>query len=373
MVVVHDLDLVRAHFPETLLLARRPVAWGPTAETLKPENLLQGPPLRGGLARRRAVVRDRTSMRPCARPRHSDHAHDHHSPGWRDALRLSDRALRRIRLHAARAGRLADAVAGACPVGVFLMLRRMSLAGDAMAHAILPGAAAGFLLYGLEIVPMTIGGLIAGVIVALGAGAVSRFTIQKEDASMAAFYLISLALGVLIVSLRGSSVDLMHVLFGTVLALNDEALTLIAAIAGIDAAAARDLLAGAGRRMPRSAVPALGQPARHAGAFHLPRPRRAQSRRRLPGARHAAVGRPDDAARRRRPLLDQPGRADVRAGAWPSASPPASPACCCPTTPPCPPARRSSCRPASSISPRSCSAPRGVLRARVRHHRHRTA
>ncbi len=123
--------------------------------------------------------------------------------------------------------------AGACPVGVFLMLRRMSLAGDAMAHAILPGAAAGFLLYGLEILPMTIGGLIAGVIVALGAGAVSRFTIQKEDASMAAFYLISLALGVLIVSLRGSSVDLMHVLFGTVLALNNEALALIATIAGM--------------------------------------------------------------------------------------------------------------------------------------------
>ena len=117
----------------------------------------------------------------------------------------------------------------ACPVGVFLMLRRMSLTGDAMAHAILPGAAAGFLLYGLEILPMTIGGLVAGVIVALGAGAVSRFTVQKEDASMAAFYLISLALGVLIVSLRGSSVDLMHVLFGTVLALNNEALLLIGA------------------------------------------------------------------------------------------------------------------------------------------------
>ena len=48
---------------------------------------------------------------------------------------------------------------------------------------------------------------------------------------MAAFYLISLALGVLMVSIRGSSVDLMHVLFGTVLALNEEALTLIGAIA----------------------------------------------------------------------------------------------------------------------------------------------
>ncbi|HHZ09783.1 MAG TPA: metal ABC transporter permease [Rhizobiales bacterium] len=131
----------------------------------------------------------------------------------------------------ALAGSLMLSIA-ACPVGVFLMLRRMSLTGDAMSHAILPGAAAGFLLYGLEIVPMTIGGLVAGVVVALGAGAVSRFTPQKEDASMAAFYLISLALGVLIVSLRGSSVDLMHVLFGTVLALNDDALALIALIAG---------------------------------------------------------------------------------------------------------------------------------------------
>lgn len=121
----------------------------------------------------------------------------------------------------------------ACPVGVFLMLRRMSLTGDAMAHAILPGAAAGFLLYGLQIVPMTIGGLIAGIVVALGAGAVARLTIQKEDASMAAFYLISLSLGVLMVSLRGSSVDLMHVLFGTVLALNNDALTLIGLVAAL--------------------------------------------------------------------------------------------------------------------------------------------
>ncbi|ESZ08528.1 zinc ABC transporter permease [Mesorhizobium sp. L48C026A00] len=125
----------------------------------------------------------------------------------------------------------------ACPVGVFLMLRRMSLTGDAMAHAILPGAATGFLLYGLQIVPMTLGGLAAGVIVALGAGAVSRLTIQKEDASMAAFYLISLALGVLIVLLRGSNVDLMHVLFGTVLALNNDALSLIGTITVVTLAA----------------------------------------------------------------------------------------------------------------------------------------
>jgi zinc/manganese transport system permease protein len=121
----------------------------------------------------------------------------------------------------------------ACPVGVFLMLRRMSLAGDALSHAILPGAAVGFVVSGLELLPMTFGGLIAGLAVALLSGAVSRSTVQKEDASLAAFYLISLALGVLLVSLRGSSIDLMHVLFGTVLALDNQALWLIGGIASV--------------------------------------------------------------------------------------------------------------------------------------------
>lgn len=132
----------------------------------------------------------------------------------------------------ALAGSVALSVS-ACPVGVFLMLRRMSLAGDAMAHAILPGAAAGFVMFGLELLPMTLGGLIAGLVVAISAGAVSRLTLQREDASLAAFYLISLALGVLLVSIRGSSIDLMHVLFGTVLALNDEVLMLIGTIAAV--------------------------------------------------------------------------------------------------------------------------------------------
>src|ERR1700760_4977581 len=63
---------------------------------------------------------------------------------------------------------------GAGPVGVFLMLRRMSLVGDAMAHAILPGAAIGFLLSGLSLFAMTTGGLIAGCVVGLLTGLVAR-------------------------------------------------------------------------------------------------------------------------------------------------------------------------------------------------------
>src|SRR6266567_3234647 len=93
----------------------------------------------------------------------------------------------------ALAGVLALAL-GACPIGVFLMLRRMSLVGDAMAHAILPGAAVGFLLSGLNLFAMTAGGLIAGFVVALLTGLVARTTELKEDAALATFYLLSLAL-----------------------------------------------------------------------------------------------------------------------------------------------------------------------------------
>jgi len=136
----------------------------------------------------------------------------------------------------ALAGSIALAIAGP-PLGVFLILRRMALTGDAMAHAILPGAALGYLAAGLSLGPMTIGGLASGLIVAVGSGVVARTTILREDASLAAFYLISLALGVTIVSLRGSNIDLLHVLFGSVLALDDATLILLAAIASATLAA----------------------------------------------------------------------------------------------------------------------------------------
>ncbi len=117
---------------------------------------------------------------------------------------------------------------GAGPIGVFLMLRRMSLVGDAMAHAVLPGAAVGFLLSGLNLFAMAAGGLVAGFVVAVAAGLVARSTELKEDASLAAFFIISLALGVTIVSVKGTNIDLLHFLFGTVLALDNQTLVLIA-------------------------------------------------------------------------------------------------------------------------------------------------
>jgi zinc/manganese transport system permease protein len=122
---------------------------------------------------------------------------------------------------------------GSSPIGVLLLLRRMSLVGDAMSHAVLPGAAAGYLLAGLSLPAMGLGGLVAGLAVALLSGLVSRTTDLHEDASFAGFYLASLAAGVLILSIRGSSVDLLHVLFGSILAVDASALHVVGGIASL--------------------------------------------------------------------------------------------------------------------------------------------
>ena len=102
-------------------------------------------------------------------------------------------------------------------LGVFLLLRRMSLMGDALSHAILPGVAAGYLLNGMSLL----------------AGWVSRRTPLKEDASFAGFYLGSLALGVTLVSLRGSNVDLLHLLFGSILAVDSDSAVFVSGVASL--------------------------------------------------------------------------------------------------------------------------------------------
>jgi zinc/manganese transport system permease protein len=119
------------------------------------------------------------------------------------------------------------------PLGTLLLLRRMGLVADVLSHAVMPGAAIGFALAGSALAILTTGGLITGIAVVLLMILGTRFGAQREDASLAAFYFASIGVGVLIVSLRGTNLDLMHVLLGTVLAIDVPALVLIVAIASV--------------------------------------------------------------------------------------------------------------------------------------------
>jgi zinc/manganese transport system permease protein len=132
----------------------------------------------------------------------------------------------------ALAATLALAVSAA-PLGVFLTLRRISLLGDALSHAILPGVALGFMFFGLSLTAMALGGVLAGLLVVGLAGLVSRLTPLREDASLAALYLTALALGVTLIAHHGTRLDVLHILFGSALGVDAAGLYLVAGVSSL--------------------------------------------------------------------------------------------------------------------------------------------
>ena len=132
----------------------------------------------------------------------------------------------------------------AAPLGVFLTLRRMSLLGDALSHAVLPGVALGFMLFGLSLSAMALGGVVAGILVVALAGYISRATSLKEDASLAAIYLLALALGVTLISRQGTQLDLLHILFGSALGVDRQGLQWVAGVASVSLLALAALYRG---------------------------------------------------------------------------------------------------------------------------------
>lgn len=105
---------------------------------------------------------------------------------------------------------------GAAPLGVILIARRMSLIGDALSHAILPGAAIAFLLAGSNPLGLTLGALVAALVVAGAATFFSRGGSLPEDAAFAVLYLSGLALGVMVLGHGAEAETLDKLLFGAV-------------------------------------------------------------------------------------------------------------------------------------------------------------
>ena len=123
--------------------------------------------------------------------------------------------------------------ASVAPIGAFLVLRRLSLAGEAMAHAITPGIVIGFVTAGLSVMSLLVGGLIAGIGVAILTAFLTRKTILRSDASLASLYLIALAAGIFILSAAGSAVPLKSFLFGSILGIDDASMMLVGGVATV--------------------------------------------------------------------------------------------------------------------------------------------
>ena len=111
-------------------------------------------------------------------------------------------------------------------IGSFIILRGMSLMGDAISHAVLPGVALSYMLGSSYIIGATIFGMASAALI----GFVTKHSRLKNDTAIGIVFSAFFALGIILISFARSSTDLYHILFGNVLAVRDSYMLLTAAV-----------------------------------------------------------------------------------------------------------------------------------------------
>lgn len=114
-------------------------------------------------------------------------------------------------------------------IGSFIILRGMSLMGDAISHAVLPGVAVSYMLGSSYIIGATVFGMASAALI----GFVTKHSRLKNDTAIGIVFSAFFALGIILISFARSSTDLYHILFGNVLAVRDSDMFLTAAVLGI--------------------------------------------------------------------------------------------------------------------------------------------
>lgn len=118
-------------------------------------------------------------------------------------------------------------------VGLVLVTRRLSLIGDTLSHAMLPGVVLAFTLFGPHLLALFFGGWITGFFLLVLAWVLFRTRQVEADAALALFAVFSVSVGILIASRTRTTTEILHLLFGNILAVDRTLLLLSAVVAGI--------------------------------------------------------------------------------------------------------------------------------------------
>jgi manganese/iron transport system permease protein len=121
-------------------------------------------------------------------------------------------------------------VGGVCAfLSAFLIMKGLSLMGDALAHSVVPGVALAYLLH----LPYAAGAFFSGLLAALGMAWVKRITQLREDAVIGLVFTTFFAVGLLIVSINPTAINVQTIVLGNILAITDEDVVQVVIVAGI--------------------------------------------------------------------------------------------------------------------------------------------